>query len=251
MYEFLRIERSNAQATLWLNRPPLNVLNIAMMDELIHALTELRADREIRLLVLRGEGRCFSAGMDVGDHLPDRVHTMFQKMHLVLLRIAEFEIPIICLIHGSAMGGGLEIAVAADLVYAAAGCKIGQPEIRLGVFPPFAIAYFPQLIGQRNALDLILTGRTISPEEAAGMGLINGVFPGEEIESRLEQVCSNLLNLSRASLISTKKALVQADLFDRLKAAEAIYLNELMQTEDAVEGLKAFLEKREPQWRHK
>jgi cyclohexa-1,5-dienecarbonyl-CoA hydratase len=251
MFEFLKLDKTNGQATVWLNRPPLNVFNIAMMKEVIQVLTEIRTDSATRLLLIRGSGRCFSAGMDVGDHLPGRVHEMFDTMHQMMLRIAQLEIPTIALIHGSAMGGGLEFAVAADFVYSAEGCKIGQPEIKLGVFPPFAIAYFPQLIGMRNALDLILTGRTITAEEAVRMGLINEVFPPDEIESRTEQVCSNLLNLSRAGLAFTKKALYQDGAFDRLRAAEEIYLNELMKTEDAVEGLKAFLEKREPQWRHK
>jgi cyclohexa-1,5-dienecarbonyl-CoA hydratase len=251
MYEFLKLEREHGQATLWLNRPPLNVFNIAMMREVISALDEIRSDSNTRLLVIRGAGRCFSAGMDVGDHLPERVREMFETMHQMMLRMGELEIPTICLIHGSAMGGGLEFAVAADFVYATEECKIGQPEIKLGVFPPFAVAYFPQLIGMRNALDLILTGRTITPEKAAQMGLINEVFRQDETESRLEQVCSGLLNLSRAGLAFTKKSLYQSDLFDRLKAAEEIYLYELMKTEDAVEGLKAFLEKREPHWRHK
>ena len=222
-----------------------------MIDEVSHALAEIHADGDTRLLVLRGNGECFSAGMDIGDHLPERVSSMFEKTHQMMKLLSQMNIPVISLIHGSALGGGLELAVLADFVYAVAGCKLGVPEIKLGVFPPLAVAYFAELIGLRNATELILTGRTILPEEAVRLGLINGIFNDQDIETRLEEVTTRLLSLSRAAIGSTKKALRLSSLWDRLNEVEKIYLNELMTTEDAIEGLKAFLEKRKPHWKHR
>ncbi len=252
-YQFIKLERLGAQATLILNRPPLNVLHIPMMEEMIQALTEVRAEQEIRLLLIRGEGRCFSAGMDVADHLHHRVRSMFGTLRQLLQILMELEIPTISAIHGAALGGGLEVAVITDLTYAAAGCKIGQPEINLGVFPPLAIAYFSRLIGTRNAYDLILSGRTVMPEEALRMGLVNGVFSSDDFNERINEITATFLTHSKAVLAVAKRALRETDpgLFDRLNSAERIYMEELMSTEDALEGLEAFLEKRQPVWRHR
>jgi cyclohexa-1,5-dienecarbonyl-CoA hydratase len=251
MYEFIRIERKDAQTTLWLQHPPLNILNIAMIDEVSRALAEINVDGDTRLLVLRGNGECFSAGMAIGDHLPERVSSLFEKTHQMMKLLSQMNIPVISLIHGSALGGGLELAVLADFVYAVSGSKLGVPEIKLGVFPPLAVAYFAELIGLRNATGLILTGRTILPEEAVRMGLINGVLNAHDIETPLEEITTSLLSLSRAAIASTKKALHRSILWSRLKEVEEIYLKELMITEDAIEGLKAFLEKRNPHWKHR
>jgi cyclohexa-1,5-dienecarbonyl-CoA hydratase len=251
MYELIRIERKEAQTTLWLQHPPLNVLNIPMIDEVTQALSEIHSDPGTRLLILRGAGQCFSAGMDIADHLPEHVRTMLEKTHQMMKLLAQMDIPVISLIHGSAFGGGLELAVLSDFVYAVDGCKMGVPEINLGVFPPLAVAYLEKLIGVRKATDLILTGRTILPEEAARIGLINGVFGDQEFENRLEEVAADLLSLSRAAVSSTKKALRKSSLWNRLTEVEDVYLNELMMKEDPTEGLKAFLEKRKPNWKHR
>jgi cyclohexa-1,5-dienecarbonyl-CoA hydratase len=252
-YQFIRSEVVESKATLWLNRPPVNVLNIPMMEEMLHALSDITSNERIRLLLLRGEGRCFSAGMDVAEHLPDKVWSMFEKMHALMLAVAGLEIPTISIIHGNTLGGGLELAVMSDFAYAVRGSKMGQPEINLGVFPPLAVAYFPELIGVRNAYDLILSGRTIDAQEALKIGLISDVLESTELDNRIENIASGLLCHSRTSLAMTKKALRQSvsNLAKRLTQAEEIYLDELMQTHDATEGLKAFLEKRQPSWRHR
>jgi len=252
-YDFIRIERSGAKEILSLNHPPLNILTIRMMEEMIDALSKIANDSQLRLLILRGEGSCFSAGMDVAEHLPEKVRTMFEKMHSLMLGMADLEIPSIAVLHGSALGGGLELATMADFVFASRDTKLGQPEIKLGVFPPLAVAYFPQLIGVRHTYDLVLTGRTIDAEHAAKIGLINALFDSTELEAGVEKLAGDLLSKSRAAIASTKKALrkARASLYTQLSQAEEIYLSELMQTYDATEGLRAFLEKRNPEWRHR
>jgi cyclohexa-1,5-dienecarbonyl-CoA hydratase len=251
-FEFIKIEQSEGLATLFLNRPPVNVLNISMIEEIIQGIRRIKSDPDARLLLLRGEGKCFSAGMDVADHLPDKVHTMFVRMHQLMWEIAEMEIPSISALHGSALGGGLEMAMMADFAYASANCKLGQPEINLGVFPPVAVAYFSELIGVRNANDLILTGRIISADEGHRMGLLNGVFSDADFEKHIKAVAGGLLKHSKAALKVTKHALRQSRVgfLEKLKAAEQIYLEDLMNTQDALEGLNAFLQKRPPNWRH-
>jgi len=252
-FQLANLERKGSEATLWLNRPPLNILNIPMMGEIVRLIDHVRSDPEIRILLLRGQGRCFSAGMDVGDHLPDQVHSMFEIMHQLLRSIDELEIPTISIVHGSVLGGGLELAIMTDLTYAISGSKLGQPEINLGVFPPLAAVYFPELIGFKAANDLVLSGRSITAEEAQRMGLINDVLSAEESESEIQAITSTLLAHSKASLAITKRAIRYArrHLFDHLRHAEKIYLEELMRTEDAVEGLQAFIQKRKPEWRHR
>ena len=247
----IEITRKTGTVTLWLKHPPLNILSIPTLDELTRCLVEIASDAEMRLLILRGGGKCFSAGMDVADHLPERVDSMFEKTHQVMYALGHLDVPVVSLIHGCAFGGGLELAAVCDFIYAVEGCKIGLPEIKLGVFPPFAVAYFSDWIGPRNANDLILTGRTILPEEAKNMGLVLDVFTETDCEMRLEEATNRLLSLSKAALASTKKALRRESVWQRLSEVEQIYLNELMKTGDAVEGIKAFLEKREPSWKHK
>jgi cyclohexa-1,5-dienecarbonyl-CoA hydratase len=225
-----------------------------MLGELVRVLESLRLDPETRLVIIRGEGRCFSAGMDVGDHMPDKVRAMLDEMHLLLESIANLGIPVISVLHGMALGGGFEIAMMSDFVYAESGCKLGQPEIQLGVFPPAAVAFYPHWFGIRTANDLVLSGRTITPDEALQMGLINDVFNSEDLEKRVQQIAEMLLSRSRAALELAKRALramKNKNVWDGLKFAEQIYLEELMKTEDAIEGLNAFLEKRQPEWKHR
>lgn len=253
-YQFIELKCDNAQATLILNRPPVNVINLPMMEELLNALRNIQDDSSIRLLHIRGQGRCFSAGMDVEDHLPEKVKLMLEKMRSVLQCLDEMPIPVICILHGMALGGGLEIAMIADFVYAESKCKIGQPEIQLGVFPPAAVAFYPKWFGSRIANDLVLTGRTLNAGEALQLGLLNGVFTAEELETQISNISQTLLSRSRAAVSCAKQALRKVEneiSWNRLKVAERIYLEELMGTDDALEGLHSFLEKREPRWKHR
>lgn len=238
----IRHRMENGLATLELARPPVNVIDSAMMDELVSKLDGCRSSK---VLLLRGEGRCFSAGAEVEEHLPGRVEGMLRRFRDTALALSRLPIPTVAYLHGSALGGGLELALMADLVYAAPGTRLGQPEILLGVMPPLAAAWLPDQIGVRRTNELLLTGRTLEAEEAKSWGLINDVLD----EQHLQKVLEGLLAASRPALVATKRAIAAArgDRFQRaLPEAMGIYLNELMAARDPVEGLRAFLEKRRP-----
>ncbi len=246
------LDREAGRATLVLQRPPLNILNIAMLEELDRALREVSRAGDARVLVLRGEGKAFSAGVDVADHTEDRVEAMLRTFHRVLMLLFDLEIPTVARVHGPCLGGGLELAMACDLVYAASGSTLGQPEIRLASFPPFGAALYPLLLGLRGAAELILLGRNIPAERALEMGLVNGVHPPDELDARIDEICVELEGHSRIAVGLAKRALRQGLTLrpeEALREAERIYLEELMATEDAREGLAAFLEKRKPVWR--
>ena len=251
--EFLRLERpGDGVARLVLNRPPLNVLHIPMLQELDEVLTDLAADPELKLLVMTGEGKAFCVGVDVADHTADRVELMIEAFHGVIRKLLLLEVPVVAAVNGTALGGGCELLLACDLVIASEKAKLGQPEIRLGVFPPVAAALMPRLIGRQRALDLVLTGRVIGAAEAREMGLVGRVVPVEGFDEAIAEYVGSLSSLSRPVLRLTKRTVVEGmaeSLWDAFDRAEKRYLHELMELDDAHEGLAAFLEKREPVWR--
>jgi cyclohexa-1,5-dienecarbonyl-CoA hydratase len=251
--EFLRLERpGDGVARLVLDRPPLNVLHVPMLQELDEVLTDLAADPELKLLVMTGEGKAFCVGVDVADHTADRVELMIEVFHGVIRKLLLLEVPVVAAVNGAALGGGCELLLACDLVIASEKAKLGQPEIRLGVFPPVAAALMPRLIGRQRALDLVLTGRVIGAAEAREMGLVGRVVPVEGFDEAIAEYVGSLSSLSRPVLRLTKRTVVEGmaeSLWDAFDRAEKRYLHELMELDDAHEGLAAFLEKREPIWR--
>ena len=251
-FEHIRIETDGGLRRLVLSRPPLNILTIAMLQEMEEALGLIAEDSAASVLMVTGEGRAFCAGVDIADHTADKVHDMIRVFHGALTRMVALEIPVVAALNGAALGGGLEVALAADIVLARAGAKLGQPEIQLGVFPPFAAAVLPRLVGRANALDLCLTGRTITAEDGLAMGLVQHVYAKDEFADGAEAYAESLTKLSRPVLRLAKRAIVDgldAPLGEALHVAERIYLDELMELEDAHEGLAAFVEKRPPAWK--
>ncbi|HEY7403399.1 MAG TPA: enoyl-CoA hydratase/isomerase family protein [Candidatus Angelobacter sp.] len=234
--------------------PPLNVIDFQMMDELSAALRELEQNREVSAVVIRGSERGFSAGVDVAIHTPDKIPTMLQKFHGVIGALVKFPKVTIAEIHGVCLGGGAELAMACDMVYTAPDAKWGFPEITLGCYPPVACAALAALVGQKRAAELVFTGRTFSGEEAAAWGLANESLPAAELRAAIQRALDSLLKLSPAALAVAKKAFYGWDsvhLDKGLARAEKIYVEELMQTEDAKEGIEAWMEKRKPNWKRK
>lgn len=236
-----------------LNRPPLNILDIAMMRALDAELK--RAIPKCDFLVFRGAGaKAFSAGADVADHTPNRVSKMLAAFHGVFRRLAKADCLSIAVVQGHCLGGGMELATFCDFVIAGESAQFGQPEIKLGCFPPVAMVTLPHLIGMRAAMDLILTGRTIAAPEAQRLGLVTRVLPDADLHTAADGLLAELRALSPAVLRLTRRTLWRvhaADFEKRLAGVERIYLSKLMKSRDAQEGIRAFMEKRAPSWQGK
>jgi cyclohexa-1,5-dienecarbonyl-CoA hydratase len=252
--QWIKYEVEAGLATLTINRSPFNVLDIPTMTEINAALDVCGGDRSVRMLVITGVGeKAFSAGVEVADHTPDKVSDMIDTFHGIFRRLERLKVPTVAAVNGAALGGGLELAIACDLIVAAAGAKLGQPEIKLAVFPPVAAVLLPRLVGPARAMEIILGGENFTAEEGKAMGLVNRIFPKESFAGDLQAFLKPFLSLSGAALTSARHAIREAagkPFVDALARAEDIYLNELMTTNDAKEGLAAFLEKRKAVWRH-
>ena len=250
---FINVETKNGASTLTLRRAPLNVLDIAALGQLESALTELSRGESILLLILRAEGKMFSAGVDVADHTPDKVGEMIPLFDRACRLLANFPCPTLAVVHGHALGGGCELVLCCDLAVMTENAKIGQPEIQLAAFAPIAALRLPRMVGYRAAADMLLTGRTLTSDEALKIGLVNAVVPADKLEQWVQEKTAQLTGLSRVALTMTKRALNLG--FGEWDASaselERLYLEELMKTADAQEGLAAFMEKRKPEWKHR
>lgn len=252
-YEHIETGFQDGLGTITLNRPPVNVLNIAMMEEINEVLDSWQGKKDLKAVLFNAKGKCFSAGVDVGEHMGDLAPKMIEVFHRMFRLMDRLGIPTVASVYGSCLGGGCELAVFCDLVISSDDAKYGQPEIQVGVFPPIAAQLMPRIIGRKAAMELILSGKIISANEALSMGLINKVVAKDELESATTDFVKPYLKLSAEVLRKTKKAIMAGlldDLEPSLQVIEEIYLEELMKTADAQEGLNAFMEKRKPVWKN-
>jgi cyclohexa-1,5-dienecarbonyl-CoA hydratase len=248
----LRFQAPVARITF--THPPLNVFDFQMMDELTSALGEIAQRSEISAVVLTGGERAFSAGVDVAVHTADKIASMFQKFHGLILALTRLPKITIAEVHGPCLGGGAELAMVCDLCFTTPDAKWGFPEITLGCYPPVACTALAALVGEKRAADLIFTGRAFTGAEAAEWGLANSAHAKDEVHRAIQERFDHLFKLSPAALAHAKKAFYAWDsihLDKGLARAEKIYVEELMQTEDAKEGIQAWLEKRKPEWKGK
>lgn len=247
----ISVETQGSVARITLRNPPLNVIDISMMEELGGALAEIEAQPQVAVIVLSGAGRAFSAGVDVAAHTPDKVEDMLAKFHGVIRALVATKKTTIAAVHGHCLGGGAELAMLCDMVYTANDTQWSFPEIKLGCYPPIACTALAALVGQKRAAELILTGRTISGREAAEIGLATSAVQDNQLQKTVDECLGRLLTLSPVALAFAKKASYAWDSmhFDKgLARAEKIYLEDLMKTADANEGIRAFMEKRTPKW---
>lgn len=250
----LSIEADGASARLTLRRPPLNILDLGMIAELNSALVALRAQPRLRCLVLASDGKAFCAGVSVEDHLPGRVAAMLPAFHDVFRNLIALGVPVVSAVQGPALGGGCELACFADLVVATETATLGQPEIKLGVFPPVAAVCFPRRIGTARTFQLVASGDLLEAREAERIGLVDRVVPAADLEGVVAAAVTGLRDKSAPALRLARRAVLEqrdAALLAELARVEALFVDELMATADAVEGLEAFLQKRRPNWQHR
>lgn len=235
-----------------LNDPPLHILDIAMLEELRDVLGRIKNDRHALIIDAAGE-KAFSAGASVQDHLGDRVVAMLATFHDCFRILARLDLVTVAFVRGAALGGGCELALACDFVLASDRATFGQPEINLGVFPPVAAYQLSRQVPPRKGLELMLTGEAIPAATAERLGMVNAVFPAAGFDARASEWMQRLYRQSASSMRVARKAFriaQAADFEERLAAVERLYLEELMKTSDATEGLEAFIEKRKPAWKN-
>lgn len=239
-------------ASIVLNRPPLNIINAQMIDELAAAWSEVE-DLKAQVAVISGAGaEAFSAGVDIADHAPGIIEGVLEKFHQLILKIRKSDCVSIAAIHGHTLGGGAELAMMCDLIIAVDDTQIGQPEISLGCYPPVAVAYLPGAIGFHKASEMVLVGEPVAAAEAENRGLINKVVPRSALNDSVDAYVDKLLTKSAAVLALTKRALREGAgrHFERaLDRAHELYVRDLIETDDMKEGMQAFLEKRPPAWK--
>ena len=253
-FQRIALDLNAPVARITLQHPPLNVIDIFMMEELAQALAMIADRSDVALLVMAGSDTAFSAGVDVAAHTPDKVSSMLEKFHNVIRALVASKRPTLAAVRGHCLGGGAELAMVCDFVITTKTATWGFPEIKLGCYPPVAATGLAALVGQKRAADLVLTGRTISGEEAAAAGLATRAVADSALDVELKTTLDALLKLSPVALSITRKAIYAWDAmhFDKgLARAEKIYLEELMKTADANEGVRAFIEKRKPEWQGK
>jgi cyclohexa-1,5-dienecarbonyl-CoA hydratase len=248
-------ETVDGVAKISLNRPPLNIINAEMLSELDLALDKANNDDSVALVEIAAVGeRAFSAGVEVKDHLPEKVGSTIPTFNKVIASVYNLDKPTIAVVKGVALGGGCELAIACDMIVAGEKAQFGQPEIAVGAVAPIAVVLLPRLVGRKKAYELILTGDVITAIEARQIGLVNTVVPEDKLEEAAKRLVGKLKEKSPVVLKLTRILLRDCADLDFTKALEKVtdvYLNRLMRTEDAVEGLKAFIEKRKPQWKGK
>jgi cyclohexa-1,5-dienecarbonyl-CoA hydratase len=248
----VRTERRPPLLQITIDRPPLNIFDVETMRSLRETLNEALVDSAVRLVEIHGGEKVFSAGVEIRDHFPERAPAMLREFHALIRAVLYAPVPVIAVVRGFCLGGGMELALAADFIVAAEDASFGQPEVTVGCFAPAASVLLPQLVPEKKALELLLTGDTISGKEAAQLGLVNRVAPAAALEIELNRLRQKLLKQSPAVLALARKAArlqSRAGFEAALRETERIYLDELLKTEDSMEGLQAFVDKRKPDWR--
>jgi len=246
------LDRDDSLLRLRLARPKANLVDAAMIAALDHALSDHASNPNISCVLLDAEGPHFSFGASVEEHLPGQCADMLSSLHGLIIRMIEYPVPILAAVQGQCLGGGLEVVCGASQIFSATDAKFGQPEIKLAVFAPAASCLLPERIGQANAEDLLFSGRSISAEEALRMGLVQAVDQSPETAA-LDWFDENLAQLSSSSLrFAVRAARLQSlgRIKEKIAQVEQLYIDELMKTHDALEGLTAFVEKRTASWKN-
>jgi len=253
-YRNLKIELRHPVATMTLHRPPRNLLDIDMIEEIADALLAIRGDSAIEILILRGAEGNFSEGLDLREHVKSRLQRLVQVYSRVFETLRMMDVVSIAAIEGNAFGGGFELALGCNLIVAAENARFALPEVRHGIFPPIACIILPRVVPRRRAMEWILTGNEISAARLQEDGLINRLFPPQEFEAGLEAFVAELARNSGPVLQLAKRAQYEAyysTYEEALYKVQNLYLRDLMELQDAEEGLRAYREGREAVWRNR
>jgi cyclohexa-1,5-dienecarbonyl-CoA hydratase len=252
--KYLQIDYSEGVARITLARPKHNVLDIDMMNELNGQLEAFLADKELKCVVLLGDGPSWCAGVEVADHKPGNVDRMMATFNRIFELIEQIEVPLVAAVQGACLGGGMELAIACDMVIASEKAVFGQPEIKLGFLPPFAAIRLPQLVGPAKAIEVCTTGKRYSAVEAAQMGFVSKTVAPEQFDEAVAKLVSEI-QYNSPLIIRLNKRAVKKHLglsFDKaLAGVSDLFLNTLMKTEDTLEGIRSFEEKRKPDWKNR
>ena len=250
----LKIEKADGVARITFARPKHNVFNIEMMNELNGELEGLVADNDLKCLVIYGEGPSWCAGVEVADHKPEMADDMIATFNRIFEFIDRLEVPTIAAVHGACLGGGMEVSIACDIIIAGKSALFGQPEIKLGFVPPYAAIRLPCLVGPSKALEICTTGKRYTATEAQSMGMVNHVVEDDQFAEATDKLIKEIQANSPLIIRLNKQAVKQhlgMAFPEALQSVSDLFLNKLMKTEDVLEGIASFEEKRRPVWKNK
>lgn len=252
--KFHKIEKAEGVVRITFVRPKHNVFNIEMMNELNTEIEKLVADDDLKCVVVFGDGPSWCAGVEVGDHKPETVGEMIGAFNRIFELIGQLEVPIIAAVRGACLGGGMEVAIACDVIIASENAIFGQPEIKLGFFPPYAAIRLPQLVGPAKAVEICTSGKRYSAKEARRMGFVSQVVAEDDFNEAVDKMIGEI-RMNSPLIIRLNKRAVKKHLGMEFKQAvesvSDLFLNTLMKTGDTLEGIAAFDEKRRPEWKNK
>jgi cyclohexa-1,5-dienecarbonyl-CoA hydratase len=252
--KYLKFQKADGVARITLNRPKFNMMNIELMNALNGQLETLIEDRDLKCVVISAEGKHFCTGVEVADHKPDKVAEMIATFNRIFELVDQIEVPVIAAVQGYCLGGGMELAIAGDVIVAASGAKFGQPEIKVGFFPPYAAIRLPQMVGPAKAVEICTTGKFYNAADAQLMGMVGTVVADDQLGEACEKIINDIQASSPLILRLNKRAVrrhLGMDFKPALEGVSDLFLNTLMKTEDTLEGIASYEENRKPVWKNK
>jgi cyclohexa-1,5-dienecarbonyl-CoA hydratase len=246
----INVEQRERVVHMMIDAPPVNVLDAAILGELVERLGELEANETLAAVVLSGDGKCFSAGASVAEHKQEQAEGMVTGLAEACLALPAFPAPVIAAVHGACLGGAMELISFCDFVVAAPDAIFGQPEIKLAFFPPVALHQLPLLTGYQNAAYTILSGENLPADRAQSMGLVQKILPKDqwgEIDDLFNGLSAPVLRITKQALARS----LTEGCEERLDHFKALFMSELYRLEDVAEGIKSFEERRPPDWKHR
>jgi cyclohexa-1,5-dienecarbonyl-CoA hydratase len=253
-FQFVKFRVEGEVAHLRLDRPDQNLLNERMLMEIAAGINSVSEKRQVKLVLLDSAGKTFSGGIELGEYTQRRVFQLLDAFHSAFAAMMDTSKPVIVVVNGPAYGGGAELAALGDLVIATPNARFAQPEIKLGAFPPLAAAVLPYILGPKMALELVLTGETMTAERAREVGLVNFLVPEDKLVEKVNEIIGRVTAQSGPVLTMAKKAILGSlglPLREGVRNSMKVFLNELADLEDSQEGLRALVEKRAPKWKNR